>query len=53
MLQIQELLSENLICSPSGHRTDLESGSEGPGGQEASAELQAGPGQRRPVTRGF
>lgn len=49
---LQQLLSGNLLCSPSGHWTDLESGFEGPGGQEALAEFQACPGQCCPVTRG-
>ena len=40
------------VSSP-GHRTDLESGSEGPGGQEAFAELPARPGQRGPAARGL
>lgn len=44
---------KTFIRSTPGHRTDLESGSEGPGGQEAPAELQASPGQCRPVTGGF
>ena len=41
------------MFSSVGHRADLESGSEGPGGEEAAAELQAGPGQCRPATRGL
>lgn len=56
-LRQHELLRENWIFTPPfsspGHRTDLESGSEGPGGQEAPAELQAGQGQCCSSTRGF
>lgn len=41
-----------LLCRP-GNRTDLESGSESPGGQEAPPELQARPSQCSPAAGGF